>query len=272
MTSVLPQLGPVVTLPNLKQVQSSKSAILPLTPALSTKVQQGHILLALKSSTLISVGELYDDNCNVLSRKNKVHVLKDAPAVNKLLDSTTPILGGFCNPNNRLWQSSITPSCTNKVSALPDGHHAILPSNPSPIYLPSNPTPLHSSTPPSIASKINTVMDVAKVTRDEAAIVPFKKKDNVDAAILSLVPSSNSQSPIPFLISDMEALISTNKCCTLVDQQLKLDKKYNIVPNYSIPFQDMNILIDKFTASLHHQSSSLPILMLSFKKIRPKVN
>ena len=68
----------------------------------------------------------------------------------------------------------------------------------------------------------------------------------------------------------MEPLISTNECCTLVDQQLKLDKKMHIDPNYSNPFQAMNVLIDEFSTSSHHPVSITPTINVIIQKDKTK--
>ena len=102
VTNVVPHIGPLVTLPNAEKVQSSKKSLLPLSPHLSIQGQTGHILPELKSSTLISTGQLCDDGCDVVYRENTVHVLKNKIAMDNFLSSQKSILTGQQNRVNNL--------------------------------------------------------------------------------------------------------------------------------------------------------------------------
>ena len=86
--------GPTVALPNFRQIKSSKSEVIPLSP----DAQKGHILPSLKSATLISTGKLCDDGCDVIYRKDKVHVIKNKEAVNKTVSASTSVLQDYHNP------------------------------------------------------------------------------------------------------------------------------------------------------------------------------
>ena len=87
-TSVEPDNnGPTVVLPNGATITSNSKAQLPLSPQLSSTAQQAHVLPGLMNTSLLSVGKFCDDDCDVLFRKKKLHVLKDKEAVNVLWEN-----------------------------------------------------------------------------------------------------------------------------------------------------------------------------------------
>ena len=55
------------------------------------------VLLRLKSASLVSIGKLYDDNCDILLNKRKLIVVKDNEIV----------LQGFRNYSDDLWDLPI---------------------------------------------------------------------------------------------------------------------------------------------------------------------
>ena len=70
------QTGPIVVLPDNSKMTSTKTGSLPF-PGLSSKAQQAHIYPKLQSASLISVGKLCDDGCDVTFRKNDVTAVKN---------------------------------------------------------------------------------------------------------------------------------------------------------------------------------------------------
>ena len=114
--------GPEVTLPNATTIRASKRAQLPISSQLSADAQRGHILPGLKSTSLVSVGRICDDDCNVLFRRKRVHVIKDTPAVDKLLKTNKSILEGKRNFKNGLWDITL-----NKRNLNDDPHQIVLP-------------------------------------------------------------------------------------------------------------------------------------------------
>ena len=54
--------GPAVTLPDKSILKSNKSGFIPV-PQLSQKARQAHIIPGLTNSSLLSMGQLCDDNC-----------------------------------------------------------------------------------------------------------------------------------------------------------------------------------------------------------------
>ena len=100
-----------------------------LFPDLSPAGRQGHIIPALKSSSLLSLGQLCDDNCTIVLTKPTIYIIKN----DKI------IITGTRDFNNGMWYVDI-PSATPSQSLSP---------------LPAAPTP---SPPPT--SLINSVYDL----------------------------------------------------------------------------------------------------------------
>jgi hypothetical protein len=68
-------------LPNNDTIQASQTGKLPLHPSLSDKVTTAHVLDGITNSSLISLGQLCDDNCIAIFTKQKMHVYKDKMCV-----------------------------------------------------------------------------------------------------------------------------------------------------------------------------------------------
>ena len=62
--------GPVVQLPNNTTIQATESGELPLHNSLTATVRQAFILPKLKSANLIYIGQLCDDDCNIVLNKS----------------------------------------------------------------------------------------------------------------------------------------------------------------------------------------------------------
>ena len=60
-----PVIGPSVTLPDGSNIQSTEEGEIPLSPFLSASAKKAAIIPQLKSSSLISLGQLADDNCQI---------------------------------------------------------------------------------------------------------------------------------------------------------------------------------------------------------------
>ena len=68
--------GPPVTLPNAEHIYTTQQGNLPLSRKLSKKVKIATILPELKSSSLLSLCQLCDDDCDILLNKKKIYVIK----------------------------------------------------------------------------------------------------------------------------------------------------------------------------------------------------
>jgi hypothetical protein len=110
--------GPPVLLPNQQIITSSEQGVLPISHLLSEKAQKTMILPDLKSSNLISIGQLCDDGCDITLDKNEMIITKN----NQF------IMRGQRNPRDGLWDIPIPKSkITNKCCLLPSIHPNIYP-------------------------------------------------------------------------------------------------------------------------------------------------
>ena len=71
------QLEQQVTLPNNSSIQATKQGHTTLDPSVTVRVTSSEILSSLKSASLISLGQLCDDACQLLLDKNKLIVTKN---------------------------------------------------------------------------------------------------------------------------------------------------------------------------------------------------
>ena len=66
--------GPNIQLPNNDDLQITHKGQLPLHPNLSPSATQAYILSNLSNESLLSVGQLCDNNCEVLFKKNNCDI------------------------------------------------------------------------------------------------------------------------------------------------------------------------------------------------------
>ena len=90
-------IGPSVLLPNEDTVDVTSQGQLPLSPLFSSRAKKAIILPGLKSASLISIGQLCDDNCTVLLNKRKLLAIKEKQV----------ILEGSRNYSDGLWDITI---------------------------------------------------------------------------------------------------------------------------------------------------------------------
>ena len=69
--------GPNILLPNKHTINVTSQGIIPLSDQLTGHANKTMILPGLKSASLISIGQLYDDNCDVLLNRTKLIAIKD---------------------------------------------------------------------------------------------------------------------------------------------------------------------------------------------------
>ena len=84
--------GPVVHLADNSTIKSTAVGTLPLTTLLSTQAKEAHVFSELQHP-LLSLGQLCDDNCDILLTKSKLIAKKN----NKI------ILMGSRNKTDGLW-------------------------------------------------------------------------------------------------------------------------------------------------------------------------
>ena len=101
-----------VTLPNSNSIFSETKGQLPLSAKLSPKAKEAIVLPKLQSSSLISLGQLCDDNCNVHLDKKELKVYKEKELVMK----------GYRNPVDGLWDIPIVTKLQQDNCIMPQIH------------------------------------------------------------------------------------------------------------------------------------------------------
>ena len=89
--------GPIAILPDATTVQASHKGTCPLHDNLSTTAKEALVFPHLTNESLISVGQLCDDDCEVIFNKTKVNVSKNKKV----------ILQGTRNKNDGLWDINV---------------------------------------------------------------------------------------------------------------------------------------------------------------------
>ena len=74
-------LGPSVLLPNNEMISSNEKGQIPLSSLLSKEAKTAQILPKLASSSLISLGQLCDDDCVIMLHKKKLLAIKNKEIV-----------------------------------------------------------------------------------------------------------------------------------------------------------------------------------------------
>jgi tRNA splicing ligase len=99
LASELPPLDPPFQVANGDTITTTKRAVVPLSTKLSTKATVGHIFEHLKSGSLISIGQLCNDNCVTLFTKYDVKIYKNGHV----------IIVGKRNVTNGFWNIPLAP-------------------------------------------------------------------------------------------------------------------------------------------------------------------
>ena len=98
LENIVQYQGPSVLLPNNESIASTKKGQLPLSPNLTKAAKTAQILPQLASSSLISLGQLCDDDCIVLLHKKVLLAIKNKEV----------ILQGIRNPIDQLWDIPVS--------------------------------------------------------------------------------------------------------------------------------------------------------------------
>eukprot|EP00957_Ditylum_brightwellii_P212322 15367182-Ditylum_brightwellii.AAC.3 len=105
--------GPKVTLPDSTTIQANKKGTIFLHPALSTEATPVHAFPHLTNAPLLSVGQLYDDNCAAIFNREKLLIYKGSKTE---VSGRQLILKGKQNGNDGLWDVLVpTPHSTNNT-------------------------------------------------------------------------------------------------------------------------------------------------------------
>ena len=97
LSDITAYIGPKVVLPNNTEIGATKKGQLPLSEHLSEKAKEGTVLPQLTNSSLVSLGQLCDDDCIVILTKQSLDVIK-----NKMT-----VLKGIRNHSDGLWDIPI---------------------------------------------------------------------------------------------------------------------------------------------------------------------
>ena len=90
--------GPSVYLPDMTKITADQCGFLPIQNISST-ARKAHIFPQLQSASLLSLGQLCDDDCTILMNKYALHIFKDLKH----------ILSGVRNRRDGLWDVPLTP-------------------------------------------------------------------------------------------------------------------------------------------------------------------
>ena len=113
LTEIQTAPGPAVTLPNNTTIRATKQGNIPINATLSSRAKNVVILPSLKSASLISLGQLCDDNCKVLLDKHKLYAVK----------KNTLVLQGDRNKDDGLWDIKIPYYDVYKKTLQTDNYH-----------------------------------------------------------------------------------------------------------------------------------------------------
>ena len=92
----------------MEAIQTTHVGLLPYKKSLSKNAMTANVLPKLQSASLISLGQLCDDNCDINLNKTSIRVFKNKQK----------ILQGKRNPNDRLWDIPIPVSIEPKQHSM----------------------------------------------------------------------------------------------------------------------------------------------------------
>ncbi len=91
------QAGPIVTLPNHSTIQAQAEGTLNLHPSLSATATKAHVFDGLTNASLLSVGQLCDDDCTAIFEKHSMRIQKNG----------ITFIQGTRNNTDGLWDISL---------------------------------------------------------------------------------------------------------------------------------------------------------------------
>jgi hypothetical protein len=107
--------GPTVRVTSGHTLVATKQVQIPLAKELSSAATTGHIFPNLQSGSLVSIGQLCDDNCVALFAKSDMAIYKDGAI----------IIRGKRDATNGLWSMPLDPSTSPPPATTPTKtHHA----------------------------------------------------------------------------------------------------------------------------------------------------
>ena len=100
--------GATVQLPDSSSISATAVGRLPVPASLTALATNTHIFDDLNSASLISLGQLYDDDCIAILDKHKIQIIKESKVV----------MQGHRNPNDGLWDIPIKKPSQHKALAI----------------------------------------------------------------------------------------------------------------------------------------------------------
>ena len=132
---ICPYSGPSLILPDTYKIAPSNKGLLSLSTQLTDKAQTSTTIPQLKSSSLISLGKIYDDACTIILNKKKLVAVKYVN-IDYKHDPKEIIFEGTRNEIDSLWDISITKqNITPNNYVSPPLHGLSVPTSQSPIHL-----------------------------------------------------------------------------------------------------------------------------------------
>ena len=107
LTNIKPYRVLSVTLLDRDMLEPSQKGTLPLSSQLSSEATDATVLPELKSSPLISLGKIYNDNCTIILDNENLVALKSSN-VQTEYDKDNVVLQGHWNKQDGLWDIPIT--------------------------------------------------------------------------------------------------------------------------------------------------------------------
>ena len=154
--------GPPVQLPKNEIIRATEKGELPLDPALSSTARTAMVLSNLKSSNLISLGQLCDDGCSIILNKHIMQAYKNNKVVMK----------GIRNKTDGLWDIPIQKTnITTNVCMAPNIQSELYCKCSFDHKVHRSPTPSPSKKHHNIPSHLQHIGDLATTNDVENTIV-----------------------------------------------------------------------------------------------------
>ena len=175
--------GPSVLLPNRETITANQKGQLPLSSALSTRAQTAMILPQLKSASLISIGQLCDDECDVLLNKQHLIAIKDKKV----------ILTGVRNPYDKLWDIPVQKhTIASQNFCMPNIHPAIYQKRQKETAVDNNPLPRCKPKKENLLQEINQCNELIDHIILDNFLQKERKKTDATYCKTNLTPENPS--------------------------------------------------------------------------------
>ena len=182
LKNIVDYAGPSVLLPDADKISPSHQGALNIHEDLSNTACVGTILPNLKSSSLLSLGQICDDGCDILLNKKKLYALKDKKIV----------LQGFRNRSDGLWDIPVAKRVVHANNYIAPPTHAamytstIQPSSAPPICKPHTTNKANDYL--HIFADMNDLIDVNETN---ILVDQQLKRDMQDFKLANITPTLN---------------------------------------------------------------------------------